>query len=183
MLLSVRPATDADARAIATIRVGSWKAAYAGLIPDVLLEHLDAEYEAERRAQHWAEHHADPRSAEFIALRDGLAVGWASAGPCRDDDGPTRGELYALYVLPDHWSTGAGHALITQAEESLRGSGFRVASLWVLDGNDRAARFYERHGWREDGTVKDDERIVGNTGVPALRERRRVRDLDEAGRE
>jgi hypothetical protein len=53
----------------------------------------------------------------------------------------------------------------------------------VLDGNDRAARFYERHGWHEDGAVKEDERIVGNTGVPALRERRRVRDLDAVRRE
>ena len=182
MDLTVRRATAADTRAIATIRVTSWRAAYDGLMPTALLDRLDIGFEAHRRAQHWPRYHADPRAAEFLALRGTRAVGWASVGACRDDDpgAGVRGELFALYALPSHWSTGVGHALMIAAEEQLRSSGFRTASLWVLDGNDRAAAFYERHGWREDGTIKDDERIVGATGIPALRERRRVRNLDEA---
>jgi len=181
MAVTVRRATAADARAIATIRVTSWRAAYDGLVPTALLDRLDIRFEAQRRAQNWGRYHGDPRSMEFLALRSGRPVGWASVGPCRDDDvgAGVRGELLALYALPAQWSTGVGHALITAAEDALRSSGFRIASLWVLDGNERAARFYERHGWREDGAVKDDERIVGGTGIPALRERRRVRDLSE----
>ena len=181
MTVTVRQATAADARDIAAIRVTSWRSAYDGLIPSALLERLDVRFEAQRRAQNWPRYHTDPRSVEFLALRSGHAVGWASVGPCRDDDvgAGVRGELFALYALPAQWSTGVGHALMTAAEESLRSSGFRTASLWVLDGNERAAAFYERHGWREDGSVKDDERIVGSTGIPALRERRRVRDLAE----
>jgi GNAT superfamily N-acetyltransferase len=177
MVLTVRRATAEDARAIATIRVSSWRVAYAGLIPGELLERLDIDHESERRAAGWARHHADPRVVELLALRDDEAIGWASVGPCRDDDGPARGELYALYTLPEAWSTGTGHALMTAAEDILRAAGFRTASLWVLEGNARAERFYERHGWHEDGAVKDDERIVGGSGVPALREHRRVRDL------
>ncbi|QAY60562.1 GNAT family N-acetyltransferase [Microbacterium protaetiae] len=179
MTLTVRRATAADARAIATIRVTSWRVAYDGLIPDALLSRLDITTEAHRRAQDWTRYHADPRAVEFLALRGGRALGWASVGACRDDDpgAAVRGELFALYALPAHWSTGVGHALMVAAEQSLRASGFPTASLWVLDGNERAASFYERHGWHEDGTVKDDERIVGTTGIPALRERRRVRDL------
>ncbi|KRF23226.1 MULTISPECIES: hypothetical protein [unclassified Phycicoccus] len=30
------------------------------------------------------------------------------------------------------------------------------ATLWVLDGNQRARRFYEHHGWRSDGAAKVD---------------------------
>jgi len=183
MGLTVRRATADDARAIATIRVSSWRGAYTGLIPDELLDRLDVDHESERRAAGWAQHHADPRVVELLAIRDGAPVGWASVGPCRDDDGPARGELYALYTLPEAWSTGVGHALMIAAEDALRASGFRTASLWVLDGNSRAERFYERHAWHEDGAVKDDERIVGNTSVPALRERRRVRDLTQDSRD
>lgn len=179
MPVTVRRATAADARAIATIRVASWRAAYDGLMPPVLLERLDVDREAHLRAVHWNERHADPRVADFVAYANGDAVGWAAVGPCRDDDGPHRGELYALYALPDRWSTGVGHALMGAAEQALRDARFAEASLWVLDGNARAAGFYERHGWREDGTVKDDERIVGSTGAAPLRERRRVRDLAE----
>jgi GNAT superfamily N-acetyltransferase len=181
MNITVRRATVSDARAIATIRVMSWRVAYDGLIPAALLERLNIGIEAHRRAQNWPRYHADPRAVEFLALHGQRAVGWASVGACRDDDtgAAIRGELFALYALPSHWSKGVGHALMLAAEEQLRASRFRTASLWVLEGNERAAAFYERHGWREDGTAKADERIVGTTGIPALRERRRMRDLTE----
>lgn len=42
----------------------------------------------------------------------------------------------------------------------------------MLDGNERAARFYERHGWIEDGGTKLDARPEMN-----LHERRRVKRL------
>ena len=32
--------------------------------------------------------------------------------------------------------------------------GYRRAYLWVADGNSLAIRFYERHGWCQDGTTK-----------------------------
>ncbi|UUT34933.1 GNAT family N-acetyltransferase [Microbacterium elymi] len=179
MVLTVRRATEADARAIATIRVASWRVAYHGLIADALLDRLDVDREAHLRALHWDRHNADPRSASLLAERDGYPVGWAATGLCRDEDAAGRGELYALYALPENWSTGVGHALMMAAEAALRASGFHTASLWVLDGNERAASFYERHGWREDGAAKEDDRIVGDTGIPALHERRRVRDLGE----
>jgi ribosomal protein S18 acetylase RimI-like enzyme len=40
-----------------------------------------------------------------------------------------------------------GRALLERGEESLRRSGFSAALLWVLDGNERAIRFYEAAGW------------------------------------
>lgn len=177
MSIVVRRATASDARAISVVRIETWRAAYAGLIADEVLDRLDVDRESERRALHWDEHHADPRSREFVAEVDGDAVGWAAAGPSRDPDGEGLGEVYAIYALPAHWSTGVGHALLAEAERFLRESGFRRARLWQLDGNDRAASFYERHGWIEDGATKTDDRLVGGTAAHALHERRRVRDL------
>lgn len=156
------------------IRVQSWRAAYAGLIAPEMLAAMDIDRESERRARLWSEYHADRRSAEFLAEVDGEPVGWASIGPARDDDTAGNGELYAVYALPRLWSHGVGHALLAHAEEALRTHGFARALLWVLAGNDRAASFYERHGWREDGTSKDQA-----MGDFVLRERRRVRDLHE----
>jgi GNAT superfamily N-acetyltransferase len=46
----------------------------------------------------------------------------------------------------------------------------------VLEGNARATRFYERHGWRADGATKDDVR-----GDAVLRERRMIRELAPGG--
>lgn len=35
-------------------------------------------------------------------------------------------------------------------------AGFDLAILWVLDGNERAQRFYRKHGWYPDGVTRED---------------------------
>jgi GNAT superfamily N-acetyltransferase len=173
MSIVVRRATREDARAIAIIRVETWRAAYAGLIADEVLAGLDAAREGERREIHWDQNHADARAIELIAEVDGQPAGWAAAGPAREV--PRAGEVFAIYALPAYWSAGVGHALIVEAERFLRAQGYRHAYLWYLEGNERAASFYERHGWVEDGHTQVDDRLVG--GHAPLHERRRVRDL------
>ena len=51
------------------------------------------------------------------------------------------------------WGTGVGYALFEAAV------GDRAAYLWVLAANERAIRFYERQGFRLDGT--EDEQDEG----------------------
>lgn len=179
MTLSVRTATRDDALAISRIRVDTWRAAYAGLIPQEMLDALDAEAEAERRTARWDEGRIDPKVVELIAEVNGTPAGWAALGPSLDDDLPRNGQLAAIYARPEYWSLGVGHALIITAERHLRAAGYRRAHLWVLDGNARAAEFYESHGWREDGRTMTDERRMPGGAAHTLFERRRVRDLRE----
>jgi GNAT superfamily N-acetyltransferase len=61
------------------------------------------------------------------------------------------GEVYALYVIPDWWSTGTGRSLMSCAVATLSDAGYQRAVLWVLEANDRARRFYEKAGWIPDG--------------------------------
>lgn len=56
------------------------------------------------------------------------------------------GEIYALYVLASHQSSGLGSSLFRHLAGHLVGEGVVSASLWVLDTNTRARRFYERQG-------------------------------------
>ena len=83
-------------------------------------------------------------------------LGFASLGPSRDEHGV--GELYAIYVDPDEWSRGAGRALIERAEERLAEE-YAEATLWVLEDNPRARRFYEAAGWQPDGARQSVERL------------------------
>jgi GNAT superfamily N-acetyltransferase len=177
MKVTVRAATRSDTRAITQVRIESWRAAYAGLIDQRVLDAMDLDREAAQRAERWDEYHADPRSIELLAEVDGDPAGWASLGPSIDDDLPGDGQIFAIYARPGFWSAGVGHALLADAEERLRAAGFERAHLWVLEGNERAASFYERHGWREDGTVKDDDGLIRGPHPQTLRERRRIRDL------
>lgn len=101
-----------------------------------------------------------------VAEDDGEVVGFVSVGPSTDVHG--EGELFAIYVLPKAWGSGAGPALMAAAKELLRAS-YRDATLYVLEDNPRARRFYEREGWALDGVAKADE-FLGMT-VPEVRYR------------
>ena len=61
------------------------------------------------------------------------------------------GELYALYVAPAWWSAGAGRALMGSVLAALEAERYRRVILWVLAGNARARRFYDRAGFAPDG--------------------------------
>ena len=80
-----------------------------------------------------------------VALLDDDLRGFALAGG---------GWLHRLYVLPSAWGAGVGAALHDGALVALRGEGAATASLWCLAGNDRARAFYERRGWRLNGTER-----------------------------
>jgi ribosomal protein S18 acetylase RimI-like enzyme len=62
-------------------------------------------------------------------------------------------ELYQLYVANQARGTGVAKMLIADAEARLSRNGARTAWLACAIGNDRAARFYEKCGWRRAGPV------------------------------
>ena len=45
---------------------------------------------------------------------------------------------------------------MTASLDALAQAGYRQATLWVLESNERARRFYEAAGWWPDGKVKTD---------------------------
>jgi ribosomal protein S18 acetylase RimI-like enzyme len=150
--LVIRKAAPEDALGIAEVQVAAWHAAYRGLVPDV---RLDA-FTVEARHAAWTRILSDPndRARTTVFVRDGVVVGFASVGPSRDADGS--GEVWALYVHPGAWGSGAGRALLEEGLAHLSELGFASAMLWVLEGNTRAIRFYEAAGFHLDGATKVD---------------------------
>ncbi|WP_315831068.1 GNAT family N-acetyltransferase [Bradyrhizobium prioriisuperbiae] len=61
-------------------------------------------------------------------------------------------ELSQLFVAPEAHGSGVAAALIADAEARLAQRGVETAWLACAIGNDRAARFYEKSGWRLAGT-------------------------------
>jgi ribosomal protein S18 acetylase RimI-like enzyme len=72
-------------------------------------------------------------------------------------------ELYQLYVSSQARGSGVAITLILDAEYRLRERGVHTAWLACAIGNDRAARFYEKRGWRRAGTVTEQLEIPGGT--------------------
>jgi GNAT superfamily N-acetyltransferase len=152
-MVRVRAADASDSAAIAAVHVGSWQAAYGGLIPQDFLDAMDVD----TRRRRWDEIFAvdRPPTATVVLEDEGDVVGFVHYGPTRDEDGDpmTTGAVNALYLLPRAWGQGGGGTLLGWAEEAMRAAGFRHATLWVLRGNERAARIYEHLGWHKDGTT------------------------------
>lgn len=142
---------------IAIVHVRSWQAAYRGLIPQDYLDSLDP---AQRRPrwEHILSESNWPRAGTLVAQAAEDVIGFANICPTRDEDeDPANvGEHTSIYLLPTAWSTGSGRELMIAALGTLQQS-FSQATLWVLDTNSRARRFYEAAGWQTDGGVKLDE--------------------------
>jgi GNAT superfamily N-acetyltransferase len=189
-VICIRPAGAADVHAIARVRAQTWRTAYAGVIPDQRLADLTGPEAVRREAQWRAEHSLDgvmvaaatARQTPDPAARGGAAetldqiIGFAAFGPERGADdwpgqpltGPPeqdRAELYALYVLPRHWSSGVGQALVSRVLALTAEAGYADVSLWVLEGNAHGRRFYEQAGFASTGESAALGRLGGVSGL------------------
>lgn len=161
--MQVRPAQPGDGAAVADVRVASWRAAYRGLMPDELLDGLEAD------GERWeAAIASDTPDTTLLVVEDddGEIVGFSLLGPDRGGAEAT-GEIVAIYLHPRVWDRGYGWALMEHSVVTLRQHGFERAVLWVLESNERARRFYETAAWLDDGGRKLDE--WGGVPLPHVR--------------
>ena len=145
---AARVATPADVLAACSVRVRTWDAAYTGLLPQGVIDSLDV-------PSMWASWtamvvHPPNRSTRLLVVGPPGEV-HAHAWTRIDPHDRERGEVGALYSDPTAWGTPAGHVALEAALDVLRAAGHPEAILWMVSGNERAARFYERAGWTLDG--------------------------------
>lgn len=141
--MKVRKAEAADADAIARIYVESWRDTYAGLIPDDVLVGMSRQ----RQAASWRTSISHHRHAQRIMVAEGAdgVLGFGSCGPARDVGLPYQGEVYTLYVDPDHRGEGIGRSLLRALFAALARYRMESALVWVLEENP-ARYFYEAVG-------------------------------------
>lgn len=151
----VRTASVDDADSVGRIHVEAWRAAYVDILPEAFLRGLSIP----DRQRGWRQRLTAPdRKLSVLVVLDGEVVaGFACVGGSRDEDAPTAvGELQSIYLAPENWGRGLGRCLHEEAAATLRRAGYARATLWVLDANARARRFYEGAGWVLDGATKVD---------------------------
>jgi ribosomal protein S18 acetylase RimI-like enzyme len=144
-MLTIRRAEPNDAQGIgavfdAAVREG-WK--YLGVLaahPMFPPEEWDAE----------VERHAPPNALLVAIDQTSRLIGFTAVHPAE-------GEMFLLFVNPDHAGRGVGKALLAAAHEVLRSAGCREAFLYTHEQNARAIAVYEAAGYRRDGTVRESE--------------------------
>lgn len=134
--MDVRDAEEAEVGHLAALWHETWHESHAALMPPELTRLRTLESFRDRL------HEALPNIR--VVGPSGNPIGFCIV----------RGaELYQLFVSAKSRGSGAAAALIADAEARLVAGGVETAWLACAIGNERAARFYEKHGWRRVGTV------------------------------
>lgn len=144
--VSLRHASATDVAAIGRIQVTTWRDAYRDLIPDDILANITSE----KIEVFVTEILSGLHEGTFVLVCEmGMCpIGFCIGGPERSEreEQGSFGEIYSMYVLPAYQRLGLGKALIRQAAGVLRSNGMAGLSLWVLQGNISALRFYQNMG-------------------------------------
>jgi GNAT superfamily N-acetyltransferase len=129
--MSVRMVTESEIPILAKLWYDGWQDAHATILPKDLARHRTPESFRQKLAS---------------ALEEVRVVGHVGepVGLClvKED------ELNQLYVLALARGTGVAATLLADGEARIRAKGFPSAWLACAIGNERAARFYEKHKWQ-----------------------------------
>jgi ribosomal protein S18 acetylase RimI-like enzyme len=134
--MDVRPAEERDIGHLARVWYDGWQDAHARILP--------AELARVRTLESFRSRLEEALPTVRVVGPPGAPVGFCML---KGD------ELYQLYVSAQSGGSGVAAALVADAEERLAESGVTTAWLACAIGNERAARFYEKCGWRRIGVV------------------------------
>ena len=155
----LRAARAEDAPAVGAIWFAGWRDGHLGHVPDELTRIRTEESFGERAAQHVDD--------TLVAVAAGDVAGFVMVAGA---------EVEQVYVDERHRGSRVARLLLAEAERLVAAAGHPVAWLAVVEGNERARRFYEREGWADEGPIA--HAAPGNDGpviVPALRYTKQVR--------
>jgi ribosomal protein S18 acetylase RimI-like enzyme len=135
--VTLRHGREDDAGAVAEIWRLGWRDGHLGFVSQELVDARTDESFGTRAAERIGE--------MTVAVVDDEVAGFVLVV----DD-----EVEQVYVSASHRGTGVANALLREAERQVRANGHCKAWLAVVAGNARARAFYERAGWRDEGSFE-----------------------------
>lgn len=144
--MQVSNATNDDLPDLAEIWFEGWHSGHAPVVPHELTEQRTLESFQNRLKKYLAQ-------TRVVTNENGQRLGFHIL---QGD------ELYQFYVSAQSRGQGVAAVLIADAEQQLRQAGVRGAWLACAVGNDRAARFYEKAGWRRAAVQTENVETLGD---------------------
>ncbi|MWC27988.1 GNAT family N-acetyltransferase [Paenibacillus sp. MMS18-CY102] len=147
-----------DWKAYAEVHAAAYREAYRGIMDSgYLAAYTAVNRESAYKAMIEAGGEKSARAA--ILSVNGQPAGCLLIGPSHDPDlGDSYGEIEAIYLLSACKGQGYGKLLLRWGIDRLIEQGHSFLSLWVLEENEAARRFYERVGFQADGASRTIER-------------------------
>lgn len=155
MPITVTPARSGDADALAALAAITFPLACP---PSADAADIEATLRANLSAQCFTRYLADTGRVVLVAVESDRIIGYAMLVRGRDGDPEVPGaaeptvELSKMYVLPEQHRTGAAAALMEAGLNWAADGGAATVWLGVNQKNERAQRFYRKHGFEITGT-------------------------------
>lgn len=156
--MDVRPAEATEIEHLAKLWYHGWQDAHERIVPAELIRFRTLESFRDRLRA------ALPR-VRVVGPSPRPVGFWIAKG----------GELYQLYVSAEARGSGVAAALMADAEARLAEAGVEIAWLECAVGNERAARFYEKCGWRRTGTIVSQPDAANGVSLEVWRYEKRLR--------
>jgi GntR family transcriptional regulator len=161
----LRLATVADCPGAARVFVSAWRAGYAGIVEQAVLDALDEEDIAD-----WLGTltHSNGPTTWVAESADGEILAFSRHG--EDPLDSRRGHIYSLYVAAAATGRGIAKALLDHDLQVLSERGLDTVTLWVFEQNQAARGLYASFGFVPDGA----RRVEPQYGAQEIRMRRTV---------
>ena len=150
--LMLRPAVIGDAPTLAYIQTQAWKAAFGDILTSEVLTQATNLDESENMYRYVLDQRLAHVSLQCV---DGIPQGITAWSKNRDNLGVDTAELICIHSLPQFWGQGYGSHMIQHVLEEAKSAGYVRLVLWVFESNERARRFYEKHGFCPTDRVKE----------------------------
>ena len=142
MNLIIRKANILDARDIAIVHIRSWIAAYSGIVPYQAIAAVNG-----GRLSLWQKILKNDSDA-FVGVCNHEIAGFVGMSESRDDDAkPDTYEIAAFYLVPEYFGKGIAKPMMDYVLEHIKKLGYSSVTLWTLEENTRARKFYEKCGF------------------------------------
>ncbi len=119
----------------AYVHFKSWQETYCDLIPKEKLITEEKCFEIAYKS---------PNNI-LIAKEKDKVIGFVGYGKYRDEQTDNIGEIFGIYVLSKYQGNKVGYELMNAAIHKL--NEFSKIAIWVLEGNVKAIKFYEKYGF------------------------------------
>ena len=147
--------SDSEIRGKAYVHWKAWQETYIGLVDQDYLDNFTLE-KCTDIAFRWLDN-------LLVAKENDKVIGFVGYGAYRDDSLAETGEIFSIYILKECYDQKIGYVLMSAALEKL--SEYKQIAVWVLEGNHRAIKFYEKCGFQFDGTTKQIKLGTINTEI------------------
>ena len=150
MKFDIRLATLDDAKYCANIHSESWNFAYSDIVSKEIIDKYNL-----RWPMIWNKMLSNNINSHYVITLDDVIIGFLTISVARDNDlKESFYELVGLYLNPEYVAKGYGKQAMDWIKKEIKSRGHDKISLWVLEENNRARRFYEKAGFVSDGEAK-----------------------------